>query len=159
MMSIEGLCMHRLVLAAVFLPCMLGAQAALTYGIAVGVGATAGTALGKQVSNALDAVRASGELAEREEPDPAIRKKKDGWKRLATGVNLAAAPAVVAPVPAASNAKAAGLRTYSARSAVRPSPSNGGTMWYSAPIRSAADWSQAPSPPPEPDVEICAPWP
>jgi len=156
MMFIEGLFMHRLVCAAILLPCVLSAQAILTHGIAVGVGTTAGTTIGKQVSSTLDAVRAAEESAANDSSDPTLRRKKDEWKRFATADGKQAAkPAGVSPLPAvgsATNAPAPRSRSFAARVPVRPAPSNGGTMWFSTSVF-PAESSQATPPPPEPSID------
>jgi hypothetical protein len=152
--------MRRLAFAAFFLPSLLSAQAILQQSIAAGAGTTAGAILGKQVSKALDVVM--GATKEAEGVEPTDHKKRDEWKRLATGGARPAArlsPAegkdIAAPAgPAAPSSALTRVRSGAQPIAsARVSPSFGGSVWFPFTLGSVRESRSSGAAPPEMTAE------
>jgi hypothetical protein len=132
--------MYRIATAIMLLPGVLAAQAILQHSIAAGAGATAGTMMGKQVSNVLHSVnKAAGEAATQGD-EPTDRKKKEEWKRVApgaSGLRTPGSPAASVPMTPPSGLWGGPWKpampvppATQQMAALRPSPSAGGSLFH-----------------------------
>jgi hypothetical protein len=147
----RGNVMRAGVIAIFFLPGILSAQAILQYSIAAGAGTAAGTILGKQVSNALEVVKAA--TNEAEGVAPTDHKKREEWKRLVTGGSKAGArtakgaPAPTGPAAVATTGTGSRRRSAIAdepSAFVSVSPSHSASFWWPQPVSPQVQRSYVP---------------